>query len=1071
MKYKFQEGGDIWEQIKAMAEEPTDDYQVDDEQEYVEPAIDESVNNDFTDEELFGIPEESYDESYSLNEFVNPDYINSPHDSMSVINMILNSDDSSPLKEKSGLEWLQTKDNSVNISNTSSKLAKYLNSLPIEIKKELLATSGNDSDVHSENSRHYKGEALDFRFNDKVYNYMVNDPLFKSMNLSIPNPNHGTAKHIHLEERAYGGDGNGRKFVDSVNTANKDKNFIQRMYGNNNPTPIHIEGQSGISTHMMESSDNIAYPTVVEGTDIQNVYQIPGQLNYLNQYNRDGAYNYAKRTGNYIRFNSDKDADWYANNGYKKGTGVLPKFEGGGDPHPGQLSRSDIERRLALEKSIKNQKTRNSQSTISQYTPKTGDQKRMNDNRYAFLSENEKPLNKLASNSHIQAAGKNLTDATEFAAEVASVAGMATGVGSIGVNALRLGAGALNKAIGRNAISRAARSFTSNITPYINTIDDIAAYVQGDAVGIIGNSLNKKMYNPSVALNTANNTLTGVKRNLTNSGIEATDLALGNNSVGSYNNILSEPKIISRGPENPTGIRMHDVGYQSPATGDLAPRLTERPVDSEAQKVWESFFRNRNNAGQLPERYVTPTNIYRNLEDLQYAKQKFGSKYKIPDDIERIAKSDELTNRTIRGLVNRDNTFVRGVSTNWNELEKRNPEILRHLEGKGFDLSTEDGSRKAAEYMGTHVPINTTYGRASLNDIVFKRGMDGLYTSNSISTAEGYTYGQGYIVKGKKPTNFSSSNRKDWIDNNSLDYYEHNLPRNISVEDLKDNINSWSNKSHPVESWKDFFNSHSIGENNVSNVNSWIDDIKKQKLELRKKYNLAQESEGDYAIDHIVGRRLKDDEYSLPEIDNIHKSQVKNVNNYRNDLNEYINTKKQELFSKLEPIAEKDLNKRLLKTEHSSALPYSDFRIGDNSFKIKQIHEELLPKLKLSAHETNFLKEALIHFTEEYRKEGFHSSQIAEKLKTFLKDNYSTVDKYAHYIHIGTPGEKILESLSSKKITPDIWKNKSRAHTNTYSKGFSSASVLPLGLGTAATTLSLDKKQTGGYSTKYIINK
>jgi hypothetical protein len=46
-------------------------------------------------------------------------------------------------------------------------------------------------------------------------------------------------------------------------------------------------------------------------------------------------------------------------------------------------------------------------------------------------------------------------------------------------------------------------------------------------------------------------------------------------------------------------------------------------------------------------------------------------------------------------------------------------------------------------------------------------------------------------------------------------------------------------------------------------------------------------------------------------------------------------------------------------------------------------------------------------------------------------------DRYAHYIHLGTPGEKILQPIKSWEITPETWKNKSRAHTNEYSKKLS----------------------------------
>jgi hypothetical protein len=215
--------------------------------------------------------------------------------------------------------------------------------------------------------------------------------------------------------------------------------------------------------------------------------------------------------------------------------GWLSKYQDGGG-----LSRSNLETMTALEKDIKNQKARNAQETVSQYTPKPGDQQRMNTAKDVYRAEETKPLNKLSRNPHIVTGSKNLAGAAEFASEVASVASMATGIGSIGINTLRLGASALNKAIGKNILSRTVRNFASNVSPYINSVDDIAAYAQGDAIGIMGNSLNKKLYNPNIALNTVNNTLTGVNRNIKNSSIEAADIALGSNNVSPYKNINSE---------------------------------------------------------------------------------------------------------------------------------------------------------------------------------------------------------------------------------------------------------------------------------------------------------------------------------------------------------------------------------------------------------------------------------------------------------------------------------------------------------------------------------------------------
>ena len=54
-----------------------------------------------------------------------------------------------------------------------------------------------------------------------------------------------------------------RKKVDKILDQNKNLNFVQRMYQENTPSMI-IPGQKGPSTHFMESSDNIVYPTIPE---------------------------------------------------------------------------------------------------------------------------------------------------------------------------------------------------------------------------------------------------------------------------------------------------------------------------------------------------------------------------------------------------------------------------------------------------------------------------------------------------------------------------------------------------------------------------------------------------------------------------------------------------------------------------------------------------------------------------------------------------------------------------------------------------------------------------------------
>jgi hypothetical protein len=102
------------------------------------------------------------------------------------------------------LDWLNTKTDNVNISGINPNIAGYLNTLPEPIRKSLVATSGND-DSHAKGSKHYNNNAIDLRYNEEAWNYIQNDPNFKQFGLRTINPNHGTAKHIHLESMKYGG--------------------------------------------------------------------------------------------------------------------------------------------------------------------------------------------------------------------------------------------------------------------------------------------------------------------------------------------------------------------------------------------------------------------------------------------------------------------------------------------------------------------------------------------------------------------------------------------------------------------------------------------------------------------------------------------------------------------------------------------------------------------------------------------------------------------------------------------------------------------------------------------------
>ena len=99
------------------------------------------------------------------------------------------------------------------------------------------------------------------------------------------------------------------KWVDSTLSKNMNKDFIKRMF---DKTPVSIqdpENPKSTMTHFMEVSDGMAYPRVVN---------IGGKLQYLSS---DDAYDYALKSGEFIKFKNDDEAIKFTEN-YKKGTRV-----------------------------------------------------------------------------------------------------------------------------------------------------------------------------------------------------------------------------------------------------------------------------------------------------------------------------------------------------------------------------------------------------------------------------------------------------------------------------------------------------------------------------------------------------------------------------------------------------------------------------------------------------------------------------------------------------------------------------------------------------------------------------
>ena len=157
-------------------------------------------------------------------------------------------------------------------------------------------------------------------------------------------------------------------------------------------------------------------------------------------------------------------------------------------------------------------------------------------------------------------------------------------------------------------------------------------------------------------------------------------------------------------------------------------------------------------------------NIKTNYKDLNELRD-FASTYGYQKPITNIF-SNKSVDKTFKNLLNQHNTFARGVSVN--DVALSNPQILQSLKNNGIynpDIDKIIPKKKIGEYMATHIPGDTGgYGRFGLDS-----GDNGLYTSNSYETAKAYTYGDGYVATLRRPVNYNSPSRSNWIKNADFD--------------------------------------------------------------------------------------------------------------------------------------------------------------------------------------------------------------------------------------------------------------------------------------------------------------
>ena len=324
--------------------------------------------------------------------------------------------------------------------------------------------------------------------------------------------------------------------------------------------------------------------------------------------------------------------------------GWLGKYE----QQPGTLSQSDMEKRLALEKNIKDQKAVNAQPTISQYTPKLGDQERMNANRAAYLADEAKPLNRAASSKVAANAMNNIVEpminiemgmgAGKLAKPALEAVGKYLTEETALKNAYKINPWAFKpnsnnwyRRVGESGIEDALNTGivkgkneiidNNSYDVFLNTLKTgdrtRAPYFSkgnvymGDAYrkdGLLETNLPNDNFQSSYMFRLANETGpnnlgTAVLhpkqelRNLENFNVYKSDWLKGFKKIDKPTHT---EQVISRGVENPTGISMDNIGYQEPATGELAPYIgrEEWMPETPAEKIWSSFFKGK--SGPIP---------------------------------------------------------------------------------------------------------------------------------------------------------------------------------------------------------------------------------------------------------------------------------------------------------------------------------------------------------------------------------------------------------------------------------------------------------------------------------------
>lgn len=106
---------------------------------------------------------------------------------------------------KPTLTWKwKAKHNNVKLDGLDQNIIGYLNTLESKYQNLILATSGKGG-KHAKHSRHFSGSAVDLRVHNKknpleddLYKRIYKDPVRLQYGITLLDPRHGTASHLHL---------------------------------------------------------------------------------------------------------------------------------------------------------------------------------------------------------------------------------------------------------------------------------------------------------------------------------------------------------------------------------------------------------------------------------------------------------------------------------------------------------------------------------------------------------------------------------------------------------------------------------------------------------------------------------------------------------------------------------------------------------------------------------------------------------------------------------------------------------------------------------------------------------